>query len=212
MREQALALLRQYNESEALVQHGREVGAILEHFAQKAGEDPDYWGSVGLLHDVDYEKYPEEHCKKAVDILKDAGYDEAFIHGVVSHGYGLVCDVEPELYMEKVLYTIDELERAHPRGGADAAVQIGDGFGGKEPEEEIQGQALCRRGEPGGHYRRVRSPGAGAGPGDGGVHRGPAGAPPGAGAVKNRKKGLLPGGSSSFLFLGNLRLSRRGAL
>ena len=109
MREQALALLRQYNESEALVQHGREVGAILEHFAQKAGEDPDYWGSVGLLHDVDYEKYPEEHCKKAVDILKEAGYDEAFIHGVVSHGYGLVCDVEPELYMEKVLYTIDEL-------------------------------------------------------------------------------------------------------
>ena len=88
MKEQALALLRQYNESEALVQHGREVGAILEHFAQKAGEDPDYWGSVGLLHDVDYEKYPEQHCEKAVDILKEAGYDEAFIHAVVSHGYG----------------------------------------------------------------------------------------------------------------------------
>ena len=109
MKEQALALLRQYNESEALVQHGREVGAILEHFATKAGEDPDYWDSVGLLHDVDYEKYPEQHCEKAVDILKEAGYDEAFIHAVVSHGYGLVCQVEPELYMEKVLYTIDEL-------------------------------------------------------------------------------------------------------
>ena len=109
MKEQALALLRQYNESEALVQHGREVGAIMEHFATKAGEDPDYWGSVGLLHDVDYEKYPEEHCEKAVDILKEAGYDEAFSHAVVSHGYGLVCQVEPELYMEKVLYTIDEL-------------------------------------------------------------------------------------------------------
>ena len=109
MKEQALALLRQYNESEALVQHGREVGAIMEHFATKAGEDPDYWGSVGLLHDVDYEKYPEEHCEKSVDILKEAGYDEAFIHAVVSHGYGLVCQVEPELYMEKVLYTIDEL-------------------------------------------------------------------------------------------------------
>src|SRR5699024_10400929 len=64
MKEQALALLRQYNESEALVQHGREVGAILEHFATKSGEDPDYWGSVGLLHDVDYEKYPEQHCEK----------------------------------------------------------------------------------------------------------------------------------------------------
>ena len=109
MKEQALALLRQYNESEALVQHGREVGAILEHFAQKAGEDPDYWGSVGLLHDVDYEKYPEEHCKKAVDILKEVGYDEAFIHAVVSHGYGLCSDVAPEKTMEKVLFAADEL-------------------------------------------------------------------------------------------------------
>ena len=109
MREDALALLKQWNESDALVKHGLQVEAIMRHYAQAAGEDPDYWGSVGLLHDVDYEKYPDEHCKKAVDILKDAGYDDAFVHAVVSHGFGLCSDVEPQLYMEKVLYTIDEL-------------------------------------------------------------------------------------------------------
>lgn len=109
MREKALALLKEYNESEALVKHGLQVEAIMRFYAQQAGEDPEYWGCVGLLHDVDYEKYPEEHCKKAVDILKAAGYDDAFIHAVVCHGFGLVTDVEPELYMEKVLYTIDEL-------------------------------------------------------------------------------------------------------
>ena len=85
------------------------VEAIMRHYAAKAGEDVEYWGCVGLLHDVDYERYPEEHCKKAVEILQNAGYDEGFIRAVVSHGYGLVCDVEPQLYMEKVLYTVDEM-------------------------------------------------------------------------------------------------------
>jgi len=114
MREKALALLKKYNESEALVRHGLQVEAIMRYYAREAGEEKapegvEYWGCVGLLHDVDYEKYPEEHCKKAVDILKEAGYDEGFIHAVVSHGFGLVSDVEPQRYMEKVLYTIDEL-------------------------------------------------------------------------------------------------------
>ena len=114
MRQKALALLREYNENEALVRHGMQVEAIMRHYAQAAGEEKapegqEYWGCVGLLHDVDYEKYPDEHCKKAVEILQKAGYDEAIIHAVVSHGYGLVSDVEPQLYMEKVLYTIDEL-------------------------------------------------------------------------------------------------------
>ena len=114
MREKALALLKEYNQSEALIKHGLQVEAIMRHYAEKAGEENapegvEYWGAVGLLHDVDYEKYPEEHCKKAVEILTDAGYDEAFIHAVISHGYGLCSDAEPELYMEKVLYTIDEL-------------------------------------------------------------------------------------------------------
>lgn len=109
MREKALELLKQYNGNEALVRHGMAVEAIMRHFAEQAGEDVEYWGCVGLLHDVDYEKYPEEHCKKAVDILREAGYPEDFIHAVVCHGYGLVTDVEPERYLEKVLYTVDEL-------------------------------------------------------------------------------------------------------
>ena len=109
MREKAFALLQEYNQNPALVVHGMAVEAIMRHYAEKAGEDVEYWGCVGLLHDVDYEKYPEEHCKKAVEILQNAGYDEDFIRAVVSHGYGLVCDVEPQLYMEKVLYTVDEM-------------------------------------------------------------------------------------------------------
>lgn len=114
MREKALALLKEYNQSEALVRHGMQVEAIMRHYAKEAGEENapegvEYWGCVGLLHDVDYEKYPEEHCKKAVEILQSAGYGADFIHAVVCHGYGLCSDVEPERYMEKVLYTIDEL-------------------------------------------------------------------------------------------------------
>ena len=109
MREKAFALLQEYNQNPALVVHGMAVEAIMRHYAEKAGEDVEYWGCVGLLHDVDYERYPEEHCKKAVEILQNAGYDEGFIRAVVSHGYGLVCDVEPQLYMEKVLYTVDEM-------------------------------------------------------------------------------------------------------
>lgn len=109
MREKAFALLQEYNQNQALVVHGLAVEAIMRHYAKLAGEDEEYWGCVGLLHDVDYEKYPEEHCKKCVEILQGAGYEEPFIHAVVSHGYGLVSDVEPQLYMEKVLYTVDEL-------------------------------------------------------------------------------------------------------
>lgn len=109
MREKAFALLQEYNQNQALVVHGMAVEAIMRHYAAKAGEDVEYWGCVGLLHDVDYERYPEEHCKKAVEILQNAGYDEGFIRAVVSHGYGLVCDAEPQLYMEKVLYTVDEM-------------------------------------------------------------------------------------------------------
>ena len=114
MREKALALLKQWNDSEALVRHGLQVEAIMRHYAREAAEGnapegEEYWGCVGLLHDIDYEKYPQEHCEKAVEILREAGYEQEFIHAVISHGYGVCCNVEPQLYMEKVLYTIDEL-------------------------------------------------------------------------------------------------------
>ncbi len=108
-RDQALAVFEKYNKSEALLRHALSVEGVMRKFADDAGEDANYWGIVGLLHDLDYEMYPDEHCKKTPELLKDNGYDDAFIHAVVSHGYGLVVDVKPELYMEKVLYTIDEL-------------------------------------------------------------------------------------------------------
>jgi len=109
VREKAISVLRDYNKNEALIHHGLAVEAVMRFFAAEAGEDVDYWGAVGLLHDVDYEMYPDEHCKKAPELLRAAGYDNAFIHAVISHGHGLVVDAEPTLYMEKVLFAIDEL-------------------------------------------------------------------------------------------------------
>lgn len=108
-REDAWKLFTEYNETDSLQKHGLTVEAVMEHFAEIYGEDKEIWGVVGLLHDLDYEKYPDEHCKKEGDIMKERGIDEFYIHAVQSHGYGLCIDVKPESNMEKVLYTIDEL-------------------------------------------------------------------------------------------------------
>jgi putative nucleotidyltransferase with HDIG domain len=108
-RDDALAVLRQYNESEALIRHAYAVEGVMRHFAERLGEDAEYWGLVGLLHDVDYEKWPEEHLKVAPRLLAEAGFDADFIRAVEAHGWGLCSDVKPEKKMEIVLYTIDEL-------------------------------------------------------------------------------------------------------
>ena len=108
-REQALGLWHKYNESESLYHHALEVEAVMRHFAQLEGEDPEYWGIVGLLHDIDWEKFPEEHCRKAPELLKEIDAPDDVIHAVCSHGYGICTDVEPERKMEKILFTIDEL-------------------------------------------------------------------------------------------------------
>lgn len=109
-REQALAIFSQYNDSEALLRHALAVEGVMRHFA-RLYQDPDVdrWGIVGLLHDIDYGKYPEEHCKKAIELLKIHDIDETIIRAVVSHGFGICSDVEPQSDLEKVLYTIDEL-------------------------------------------------------------------------------------------------------
>jgi len=109
-REQALAIFTQYNESEALLRHALAVEGVMRHFA-RLYQDPDVdrWGIVGLLHDIDYGKYPEEHCHKAVKLLRSHDIDETIIRAVVSHGFGICSDVEPQSDLEKVLYTIDEL-------------------------------------------------------------------------------------------------------
>ncbi len=108
-REDALELLKEYNTNPALVQHGLQVEACMRHFARKYGEDEEKWGIVGLLHDLDYEQYPEEHCHKAAEIMRERGYDEETIRAMMSHGYGIVTDVEPLSLMEKTLYAVDEL-------------------------------------------------------------------------------------------------------
>ncbi len=108
-REEALALLQEYNKSDSLVKHGLAVEGVMKHFAELLNEDVEYWGVVGLLHDLDYEQYPEEHCVKVVEILKERGISDEVIRNIVSHGYGMCSDVKPEHVMEKVLYTIDEL-------------------------------------------------------------------------------------------------------
>ena len=109
IREEAWALFTEYNESESLRNHGLAVEGVMRYFARKYGEDEDFWGIVGLLHDLDYEKYPEEHCKKTREIMEERNIDDAYIHAIECHGYGLCTDVEPKERMEIVLYTFDEL-------------------------------------------------------------------------------------------------------
>lgn len=110
-RQEALDLLRKYNKEPFHILHGLTVEGVMRWYAKEEGfgEDEEYWGQTGLLHDIDFELYPEEHCKKAPELLREAGVSEDMIHSVCSHGYGLCSDVEPEHQMEKILFAADEL-------------------------------------------------------------------------------------------------------
>ena len=108
-RTQAWELLTTYTQSPALQKHAMEVEAVMAHFAGLWGEDEEVWGVAGLLHDLDYEKYPEEHCHKAEEIRRAEGIDEVYIRAMKCHGYGLCTDTKPESKMEKVLFATDEL-------------------------------------------------------------------------------------------------------
>ena len=110
-RDEALALLRQYNQEPFHLQHAFTVEGVMRWYANELGYggEADFWAMVGLLHDIDFERWPEEHCQKAPELLAAAGADEGLIHAVVSHGYGLCSDVAPEHPMEKVLFAADEL-------------------------------------------------------------------------------------------------------
>jgi len=108
-REQAVALFKEHNGSESLYKHALAVEAVMRRFAEKYGEDPEKWGIIGFIHDLDWEQWPEEHCAKTRELLVEAGWPEDWIRAVVSHGWGLVTDVEPVHVMEKVLYAVDEL-------------------------------------------------------------------------------------------------------
>lgn len=108
-RELSLELLNKYTKNKNLVKHGLVVEAVMKHFAKLYNEDIEKWGIIGLVHDIDYEMYPNEHCTKCVDIMKENGFNEEYIHAVQSHGYNICSDVKPVHKMEMVLYTIDEL-------------------------------------------------------------------------------------------------------
>ena len=110
-REEAYDLLKKYNKDPFHIQHALTVENVMKWYAEELGfgADAEYWGIVGLLHDIDFELYPEEHCIKAPELLREGGVGEDIIHGVVSHGYGITVDVAPEHEMEKVLFAADEL-------------------------------------------------------------------------------------------------------
>lgn len=110
-REQAWALLTQYNKEPFHLRHAITVEHVMGWFAQKLGygEEKEFWSQVGLLHDLDFEMWPDEHCIKSQELMRQAGLDEALIHATASHGWGLACDVKPEHEMEKVLFACDEL-------------------------------------------------------------------------------------------------------
>lgn len=110
-RVEALDLLKKYNKEKFHIYHALTVEGAMKYFAKELGynEEVEFWGIVGLLHDVDYEMYPEEHCKKAPELLKEINAEKSIIHAICSHGYGMCCDIKPEHQMEKVLFTVDEL-------------------------------------------------------------------------------------------------------
>jgi putative nucleotidyltransferase with HDIG domain len=108
-RAEALALLKTYNRNESLIKHALAVEGVMRYMARKYGEDEDTWGVVGLIHDLDYEQFPDQHCKKTEVLLRENNWPEDLIRAVISHGWGICTDVEPATNLEKVLFAIDEL-------------------------------------------------------------------------------------------------------
>lgn len=108
-REDALNLLKKYNKQQGLIRHALSVEAVMAHFARKFNGDEQEWRIIGLVHDLDYEMFPDEHCKKCVELLEEEGWPETYIRAVASHGWGICSDVKPESMLEKTLYAVDEL-------------------------------------------------------------------------------------------------------
>ncbi len=107
--DEALSLLKEFNDSESLLKHAYCVEGVMRYMARKMGEDEEKWGIIGLMHDLDYQAFPEQHCKKSREILEKRGWPKDYIRAIVSHGWGICSDVEPQTSMEKTLYAVDEL-------------------------------------------------------------------------------------------------------
>ena len=107
--EEALSILKEFNDSESLLKHAYCVEGVMRYMARKMGGDEEKWGIIGLVHDLDYERFPEQHCTKSQEILEERGWPKEYIRAIVSHGWGICSDVEPQTSMEKTLYAVDEL-------------------------------------------------------------------------------------------------------
>ncbi|HEY48503.1 MAG TPA: hydrolase [Dehalococcoidia bacterium] len=107
--DEALALLREFNKGDSLLKHAYCVEGVMRYIARKKGEDEEKWGIIGLVHDLDYERFPEQHCRKTREILEERGWPAEYIRAVMSHGWGICSDVEPQTDVEKTLYAVDEL-------------------------------------------------------------------------------------------------------
>lgn len=107
--QEALSLLKEFNKSEGLLKHAYTVEGVMRYIARQVGEDEEKWGIVGLLHDLDYEQFPEEHCRKSQQILEERGWPQEYIRAIVSHGWGICSDMKPQTLLEKTLYAVDEL-------------------------------------------------------------------------------------------------------
>jgi putative nucleotidyltransferase with HDIG domain len=107
--DEALSLFKEFNQDESLLKHAYSVEGVMRYMARKADEDEEKWGIVGLVHDLDYERFPEQHCSKTKEILEERGWPEEYVRAIVSHGWGICSNIEPQSKMEKTLYAIDEL-------------------------------------------------------------------------------------------------------
>lgn len=108
-REEARVLLSEFNKNESLIKHALAVEGVMRHMAEKSGANPDEWGVIGLVHDLDYEQFPEQHCLKTRSLLEERSWPPEYIRAVMSHGWGICTDIEPETPLEKTLYAVDEL-------------------------------------------------------------------------------------------------------
>ena len=138
-REEAWELLCEFNKDEFHLKHARIMEGVMKYFARELGHgEEDFWGVVGLLHDLDFGMYPEEHCIKTQEIMRERGIDERLIHAVASHGYGICVDVEPEHEMEKILYATDELTRLNRSMCDYASIKEHYGSGSKLTKKEFK--------------------------------------------------------------------------
>ena len=153
-REQAFELLKKYNKDPFHIRHSLTMEGVMRWYAGNLGfeDDADYWSQVGLLHDIDFENWPEEHCQKAPELLKEGGCADDMIRSVCSHGYGICSDVEPQELMEKVLFAADELSGLiwsaslmRPSKSVQDMEVKSPGHGGQERAQEVQGPEVRRR-------------------------------------------------------------------